>query len=98
MFCLIKHVFVPLLKFTKSLGTKCVSLNNESCIARPTLIDLNPIELNYYPFMISPDKCNGSFNAVDDLPMKICVLNKTKDENIKIFDMITRIYENKTLV
>ena len=24
-----------------------------------TLIDLNPAELNYYPFMISLDKCNG---------------------------------------
>ena len=27
---------------------------------RLTLIDLNPAELNYYPFMISLDKCNGT--------------------------------------
>ena len=26
---------------------------------RPTRIDLNPIELNIYPFMISLDKCSG---------------------------------------
>ena len=38
----------------------------------PTLIDLNPAELNYYPFMISLDKCSGSFNAVDDLSTTIC--------------------------
>ena len=29
-------------------------------------IDLKPIELNYYPFMISLDKCNGSYDAVND--------------------------------
>ena len=35
-------------------------------MVRPTL-DLNFIELNHYPFMISLDTCNGSCNAVDDL-------------------------------
>ena len=65
---------------------------------RPTLIDLNPVELNYYPFMNILDKCSGSCNAVDDLSKKICVPSGTKDVNVKIFDMITRIYEAKTLV
>ena len=36
-------------------------------------IDLNPVKFNYYPFIISLDKCNGSFNhAVDGLSAKIC--------------------------
>ena len=39
----------------------------------PTLIDLNPIELKYYPLIISLDKCNESCNDVDDLFTKICV-------------------------
>ena len=34
-------------------------LNDELCIVRPILIDLNPIELDYYPFIISLDKRNG---------------------------------------
>ena len=29
-------------------------------MVRPTLIDLNPVKLKYYPFMISLDKCTGS--------------------------------------
>ena len=57
MFRLIKQVFIALLSFSGSLTTKCVSLNNEPCMIRPTLIDLNPVELNYYPFLISLDKC-----------------------------------------
>ena len=79
------------MSFSRSLATKCVSLNIEPCIATITLIDLNLIELNYYPFMISLDKCNGSCNVVNDLSKKICVPSETKDVNIKVYNMITRI-------
>ena len=40
---------------------------------RPTLIDLNPVELNFYQLMISLHKFNGSCNVADDLSMKICI-------------------------
>ena len=63
MFRLIKQVFTILLSFSSSLGTKCVLLNGDSCIIRPTLIDLNPAEPKYYPFMISLDKFNGICNV-----------------------------------
>ena len=85
------------MSFSRSLATKCVSLNNEPCIARPALINLNPREFNYYPFIISLGKCNGSFNVVDDSSTKVYVPNKTKDISVKVFSMIT-IYEAKTLV
>ena len=45
---------------------KCVSLNNEPCLGRPTLIYLDLRKLNCYPFIIILDKCSGSFNALDD--------------------------------
>ena len=43
--------------------TKCLSLNDEPYMIWPTLIDLNPVEVKYYPFMISLDKCNRSCNV-----------------------------------
>ena len=86
------------MSFSGYLATKCVSLSNEPCMVRPTAIDLNPIELNYYPFMISLDKCNGSCNAADNLSTKIGLPGKTKDVNVKVFNMIKRINEAKTLV
>ena len=58
MFELIKQVFIALLRFSRYFATTCVSLNNEACMIRPFLIDLNPVELKYYPFMISLDKCS----------------------------------------
>ena len=70
-FRLIKPVLIAFLSFSESLATECVSLNNKPCMLRP-------IPFNYYSFMISLDKCNGSCNAVDYLSMKICVPSKMK--------------------
>ena len=84
--------------FNGSLATRCVSLNNEPCKVMSTLIDLNPVELDYCPFMISLDKCSGSCNAVDELSTKICAPSKTKDVNDKVLNMITRTNVAKTLV
>ena len=47
---------MALLSFSGSLATKYMSLSNEPCIFRPIAIDLNPIDLNHYRFMISLDK------------------------------------------
>ena len=63
-----------------------------------TVIDLNLAELNYYPFIISLDKCSRSCNVVDDLSAKICVRSKKKYVHVKAVNMITRINEAKTLM
>ena len=44
-------------------------------MVRPNLIDLNPVELKYYPFMISLDKFSGSSK-------------RNKNINIKVFNLI----------
>ena len=67
IFWLIQEVFIVLLSFGESLATLCVLLKSELCMTRFTLIDLISVELNYYQFLITLDKCNGSCNAVDDL-------------------------------
>ena len=75
MLSFIYQVFIVLLGFSGSLVAKCVSLNNESCMVRPTLTDLTPVELKYYLLMISWDKCSGSSNVVSP---KTCVPEKNK--------------------
>ena len=102
MFSFIKQMFVVLLSFSSSLArvakvsdqTKCVSLNDETCMVTTTLIDLNSAELKYYPFLISLDKCNGSCNV---LSSKICVPKETKDINVKVFNVITNKNDAKTI-
>ena len=72
-------MFILLLSLTSSLArnqTKCLFSNDKPCTVRPTLTDLDPIELKYYPFMISLDKYTGSFNVFSP---KIYVQKETKD-------------------
>ena len=57
-------LFIVLLSFSISLASKCLFLNDEPCMGRPTLIDMNPFEIKYYPFMISLNKCTGSCNVL----------------------------------
>ena len=78
-------LFIVLLSFSKSLATKFLFLN-EPCMIRETIIDMNPNELRYYPFMISFNKCTGSCNV---LSPKICVPKEIKDINVTVFNMIT---------
>ena len=61
-------------------------------MVRPPLIDLNPIELKYYPFMISLDKCNGNCSPFSP---KILVPKETRDINVKAFNMLTNKNEAK---
>ena len=77
-----------------ALATKYLFLNDETCIVRPTLIDLNPVELKYYPFMISLDNFSGNCNL---LSPKICVPKETKDLNVKTFNMIMNKNEAKAI-
>ena len=82
--------------------TTCTSLNNQLCITRPTLIDLNSDEYNqglrYYSFIINLNRCNGSCNTLDKPSSRMCIANKTKDINLNVFNMITKINESKTLM
>ena len=90
MFSIIKQVFIVLLIFSESLAlnqTKYLFLSDEPCMVRPNLIDLNPVDIKYYPFVISLDKCSGNCNVFSP---KICVPKETKDINVKAFNMLTK--------
>ena len=83
-------LFTALLSFSSSLPcerTKCLFLNDEPCMVRTILMDLNPVELKYYPFMISLNKRTGSCNV---LTSKICVPKETKYINIKAFNITNK--------
>ena len=87
-------MFIALLRVSKSLATKCLFLNDKPCMVRPTIIDMSPNELNYYPLMISLNKCTGSCNV---LSPKIRVPKETKDINVEAFSMITNKDETKAM-
>ena len=63
-------------------------------MVRPNIIDMNPVELKYYQFMISLDKYAGSWSV---LSPKICLAKERKSINAKAFDMLTTKNEAKTM-
>ena len=64
------------------------------CMVRPTLIGLNSVEIKYYLFIVSLNKCIGRCNV--SAP-KLCVTSKTKNINVKIFNMIKNRNEARTM-
>ena len=81
--------------------TTCISLNNQQCMAQSTLIKLDPKDyikgLNHDPFAVNLDGCTGTCNTINDLFIRICFLNKTKDLNLSVFNLITGINKSKAL-
>ena len=57
-------LFIELLSFSEYLAIKCLFLNEQQYMVRPTIFDMNPVELKYYSFMISLNKCTGGCNVL----------------------------------
>ena len=83
------------MSFSGSFETKRFSLNIEPYMTRPTLIDLNSLELNYHLLTVSLDKCHGSCNVVDDLFTKKYAPSKIKNVNVEVVNVIIRINKIK---
>ena len=47
--------------------------------------------------MVSLNRCNGSCNTVDDPSGRNYVPKTTKDKNLNVFSIITKIYKSKKL-
>ena len=92
---IIKQVFIVSLNFNISLTTTCLSLSDEPCMVRATLIDLSPIELKHSSLMVSQDIRSGSCNSGNDLSTKMCVPSETEDRNVNAFNIIANKNEAK---
>ena len=64
---------------------------------RPVLIDLHPSKLSKYTFIVTLDRCGGNCNTLDNVSDRLCVSNKTKNGNSKVFNMTTRVNKSKSL-
>ena len=88
-------VFQIFMLSSKLRTIKFVSMKNQQCKIRSTLIDLNLDELHYGSFIISINRCDGSCNTVEDPFCRTFFPNKIEDVNLKVFNMITGTNETK---
>ena len=63
-----------------------------------TLSGLNQVEPKCYSFIVTLNKCQGRWYCVNDVSTKVFVLSKTKNINVKGFNIITNRNEAKILL
>ena len=83
------------------LSNRAVKQSDQKCMTQATLLNLHPDEYNqefhYYPFVVELDRFVGICNVLNDLRNKVCVLSKTENFNLGVFNMTRGINESKTL-
>ena len=52
------------------------------------------MNLFYYPFNVSVNKCGGACNTINDPYVKVCVPDKVKNRNVKV-NLTFRVNEIK---
>ena len=65
-------------------------MNNQECKVRPQIVNVDSDQPVLYPFSIKTSKCSGSCNNINDLYVKMCVLDVVKNLNVKVFNLMSR--------
>ena len=88
MFGFVKRVFfvgLTILSSSTSVNLlSCISMNNKECKLRPHVVNVNSIELVFFPSSIKTNKCSGSCNNINHPYAKISVSDVVKNLNIKV--------------
>ena len=84
--------FGETLAYNSEEPIKCVSLNNQQCQARPTIININ------YPFTLSVNNWGWSCNTIHDPYAGVYVLDKVKNMNEEVFNLMLGENEARFLV
>ena len=95
--CTIESFGEPLF-FNSDRRLKCISLNNRQCQTRPAIVDMNSNETLFYSFTVSVNKSGRSCNTINDPYAPVCVSNKVKNINAKVFKLMSVVNETKFLV
>ena len=85
--------------FTNASSLSCISMNNQTCKARPQVVNVNSNNPIFYPFSIKTSKCSGNGNNINDNIndpyARSCVPDITKNLNVKGFNLMSRTNETR---
>ena len=75
----------------------CISINNQECKVRPEIIDVSSNNPIFYPFSVKTSRCSGNCNNINDPYARICVLDVVKNLNLKLFNLMSRTNETRSI-
>ena len=70
-------------------------MNNQECKIRSKIISVKSNEPIFYPYSIKINKCRGSCSTINDPYAKICLPDKIKSANVKVFNLMSRTNEKR---
>ena len=74
---------------------KCVLMNNQECKVSPEIININNNEPSFYPYRVKINKFSGNCNNINDPYTKLFVPGVSKNMNVKVFNIMSRINEKR---
>ena len=95
---LLINLLIKFFNAVKVNSLKCMSVVNQKCMYRPKIIDVNSEEPVFYPYFIKVNKCSGSCNNINDPFAKLCVPDVSKNINVKVFNLMSRINERRQMI
>ena len=100
MFRFIKKCFFTAIRFinfklSNANSLECVSMNKQECKIRTEKVNLNTNEPMFYPYSIKINRRKISCNTINHPYAKICVPDKIKDTNVKVFNLMSRTNETR---
>ena len=100
IFSFVKKVFVLGLTVLSSSITgalNCISINNQECKVRPEIIDVSSNNPIFYPFSVKINRCSDNCNNINDPYARICVPDTVKNLNVKLFNLMSRTNETRSI-
>ena len=100
IFSFVKKAFVlglTVLSNSITGALNCVSINNQNCKVRPEIFDVSSNNPIFYPFSVKINRCSGNCNSINNPYAKICVLDIVKNLNVKVFNLMSRTNETKSI-
>ena len=93
------NLSISLFRLLKVNSLECLSLNNQKCMSRPKILNVNEGigEALFYPYNVV-NKCSGSCDALDNPMSKICVPKIIKNVNMKVYNFLMRLNETRNVL
>ena len=95
----VKKVFVLGLTVLSNVTNplEFVSIKNQECKVRPKIVDINSNNPIFYPFSVKINKCSDNCNNINDPYARICVPDTVQNLNVKVFNLVSRTNETRSI-
>ena len=99
IFSFVKKVFVLRLTFLSNItnALERISMKNQECKVRPKIVDINTNNPIFYPFSVKINKCSDNCNNINDPYARICVPETVQNLNVKVFNLVSRTNETRSI-